>query len=109
MTDIDISKYVINQCVLKGTPVSNIQLQNILFITKKHMPEIISGQFETINGILVLPEVYYHYCVYGAMPIDISLDKVELSFSADDKERIDNIIETNRDASLWDLQIFKEE
>ena len=48
----------------------------------------------------VVPNVYDHYCGYGAMPISFS---IKYDVAKEDKQLIDSIVESKRVLAPWDL------
>ena len=48
----------------------------------------------------VVPEVYYQYCGFGAMPIRMNY---EVDISEEDVSRIDPIVEVKRSLNPWDM------
>lgn len=104
-TALDFAKYIVKKCIDDGHPISNLQLQKILFYIQKDFlkrdqlafcDEIEAWQFGP-----VVPNVYYHYCGYGAMPIThtseySSLDNVIV-------RSVDPIVEDKRKLSPWTM------
>lgn len=72
---IDIAKYVINFCYKKGNPISNLQLQKILYYIQGYSfalrdkeafcDEILAWQYGP-----VVKAVYDTFSLYAAMPIE---------------------------------------
>ncbi len=103
---LDVADYVIEKCVVDGHPISNLQLQKIMyFIQKKYLQlhdrVLFQERIEAWQFGPVVPDVYYDYCGYGAMTI--SQYKGNHSFEADDKNLIDSIISEKRVDNPWDL------
>lgn len=90
-----IADYIIDKCYKMKKPISNLQLQKVIYFTwveyyKKtgktlFMDDICAWQFGP-----VIPEVYYEYCSYGGRPINIMC---ETAISESDKGILDGIIE----------------
>ena len=96
---MDIAQYIITKCTRDGSPVSNLQLQKILYW--------VQGEYLAISGRPlfqedffswqigpVMPNVYYRFCGYGASKIlgrypGIMIEK-------DTKALIDQIVEEKR-------------
>lgn len=102
---IDISKYIVTKCIDDGCPISNLQLQKILYyIQKKYLnrgtcafrEEIEAWQFGP-----VVPESYYRFSGFGAMPITLRYDSDNIDMN--DRAIIDPIIEEKRKLNPWDL------
>lgn len=103
---IDLSKYIVTKCVMDEQPVSNLQLQKILFYIQKEylsqnrrafIDEIEAWQFGP-----VVPAVYYRFCGFGAMPITLTYTH-RTTIDTQDKAIIDPIIEEKRSMNPWDL------
>lgn len=102
---LTLAKYIVSKCVQDDCPISNLQLQKILyyiqicFLRKTGAPafheDIEAWQFGP-----VVPEVYYHFCGFGAMPI---FSTYEIMFPLENKEDIDLIVEEKRVLKPWDL------
>lgn len=102
---IEIAKYVVSKCYKDSCPISNLQLQKILyFIQKTYLQDynkpLFSDFIEAWQFGPVVPEVYYHYCGYGAMKIT---SDEESDFSLDDTSVVDDIINEKRKLYPWDL------
>lgn len=102
---VDLSKYIVTKCIADGHPISNLQLQKILYYIQKDFlnrndiafPDAIEAwQFGP-----VVPDVYYYYCGYGAMPI--SIENGGVAVSPVDAAVIDKIVEEKRELNPWDL------
>ena len=70
---LEIAKYIIDKCTKDNCPISNLQLQKILYYIQREFlqqgeiafpEEIEAWQFGP-----VVPEVYRQYCGFGALPI----------------------------------------
>ncbi len=102
---LDIAKYVINKCTIEKHPISNLQLQKILyFLQRKYIVD--NGRVLFIDEIQawqfgpVVPEVYYQYCGFGSMAIKMNYD---IDINDDDSGEINDIIEEKRCKNPWDL------
>lgn len=102
---LDVAKYVINKCTVDSQPISNLQLQKILyFLQKKYLMDIGDRLFyddiEAWQFGPVVPEAYYQYCGFGSMAIRM---KYTVNLDAEDAEVIDTIVEEKRNKRPWDL------
>ena len=79
---VDIAKYIINKCTIEQCPISNLQLQKILYCIQRD-----------------IPEVYYRYCGFGALGICI---KYDVDMDSDYAAIINPIIERKRMMNSWD-------
>lgn len=102
-TAINLSKYIVTKCIDDNHPISNLQLQKILYYIQKDFlgrdDIAFSDNIEAWQFGPVVPNVYYHYCGNGAMPISSNYEKFELE--AKDKTGIDNIVESKRILDPW--------
>ncbi|MDU4855768.1 MAG: DUF4065 domain-containing protein [Clostridioides difficile] len=106
-TALDIARYIINRCIDLGRPVSNLQLQKILYyvqgeyMKKKNGEPLFIDDIEAWQYGPVVPDVYYSYNIYSASDIVIRQKQPELLES--DMKLVDNIIEKKSKISAWDL------
>lgn len=102
---LDLSKYIISKCVRDGHPISNLQLQKILYYIQvyflKHDNIAFPDAIEAWQFGPVVPNVYYYYCGYGAMPITSMHERITIG--ARDKTIIDEIVENKRGLDPWKL------
>lgn len=102
---LEIAKYVINKCTIEAHPVSNLQLQKILYFLQRDYLQkdsvvLFSDNIQAWQFGPVVSEVYYQYCGFGSMGITM---KYESEVDEADKARIDLIVEEKRDKDPWDL------
>lgn len=103
-TAMNMAKYIIDKCTKDQHPISNLQLQKILYYVQKAFLQ--SGKVAFGDDIEawqfgpVVPEVYYQYCGFGAMPIRMNY---EVDISDKDVSRIDPIVEIKRSLNPWDM------
>lgn len=102
---LDVAKYTVSKCVSEQKPISNLQLQKILYYIQKEFLKIdkqaFDDNFEAWQFGPVIPTVYYRFCGFGAMPITSQYDDIVIN--NEDKEIIDNVIEKKRGRNPWDL------
>lgn len=102
----DIAKYVVNKCIDDEHPISNLQLQKILYyIQRAYLKQDRCAFTENIEAWQfgpVVPCVYYIYCGFGSMRICVKLTPEE-ELQPEDKAIIDPIVESKRDLMPWDL------
>lgn len=100
---IDLSKYIVSMCIKDSQPISNLQLQKILYYIQKDFlnrgdiafpDDIEAWQFGP-----VVPNVYYYYCGYGAMPISIKNENA--SINGEDAIYVDKIVKEKRILDPW--------
>lgn len=90
-----VANYIINKSYMEDNPVSNLQLQKMLYFawvdyfkrTGKSLfwDNICAWQFGP-----VVPEVYYEYCAYGGRPINI---RCETEITEPDMAILDEIVQ----------------
>lgn len=101
---ITIAKYIINKCTEEKHPISNLQLQKILYYIQKDFlcceSVAFTEDFEAWQFGPVIREVYNLYCGFGATPITM---KFNISLSQDYIEIINPIIEEKREKEFWIL------
>lgn len=100
-----VAGYTVSKCINDGLPISNLQLQKILYyIQKRYLRDdetAFDDDFEAWQFGPVIPLIYYKYSGFGAMPIDISDSNYEIS--SKDKDIIDPIIKSKRKLDPWDM------
>lgn len=102
---IEHAKYIVSKCIDDDKPISNLQLQKILFYIQKDF--IKRGKLAFPDDIEawqfgpVVPDVYYHYCGHGATPIFYKYEETNVELN--DKNRIDSIIEDKRELNPWEM------
>lgn len=101
---IDLANYIVDKCIKDDAPITNLQLQRILYFVQKDFLkrgyQAFSDDIEAWEFGPVVPNVYFYFCGFGAMPISISRDAVPNLTS--DKNIIDNIIEAKRSLAPWE-------
>lgn len=118
---VELSKYIVSRCAGNKYPISNLQLQKILYYIQREYisrgNQAFSDDIEAWRFGPVVPNVYYYFCGYGAMPIDVMY---ESNISSEDQIIMDPIIDSKSKLNPWDLvadthydggawsQVFKE-
>lgn len=101
---LDIAKYIIDKCTREKHPISNLQLQKILYyIQREFLQQGIQAFSEEIEAWQfgpVVPEVYKQYCGFGALPIRM---RYMVSIKPNDLTIINLIVEKKRVLNPWDL------
>lgn len=104
-TAIELSKYIVSKCIDDDHPIGNLQLQKILYYIQKDFlsrgEAAFSDEIEAWQFGPVVPNVYYRYCGYGAMPISISPGHKSINES--DATFVDRIVDSKRILNPWDL------
>lgn len=96
-TALEVAKYTINKCIELGRPISNLQLQKILYyiqgeyMKKNHGEVLFNESIEAWQYGPVVPDVYYKYKMYSASRIIDKQEEIEIT--ASNKPIIDEVIE----------------
>jgi len=103
---INLSQYIVSKCVDDNCPISNLQLQKILYYIQKTFLQqknsaAFSDEIEAWQFGPVVPNVYYHYCGYGAMPILLSHENYNIK--SEDEAIINPIVEEKRKLNPWTM------
>ena len=103
---VSLSKYVVTRCVDDGNPITNLQLQKILFFIQKAWLEkykfpAFSEPIQAWKFGPVVPTVYYMFCGNGAMAIMQRFDGLDSNFQND--KMLNEIIEQKRTLNPWEL------
>lgn len=107
MTALDLSKYIVSKCVNDGCPISNLQLQKILYYIQKECLQtrnevMFYDDIEAWQFGPVVPNVYYYFCGFGAMPIS-SPFLCDVSLNDKDSAIVDNIVKNKRTLDPWEM------
>lgn len=101
---LNIAKYIIDKCTKERHPISNLQLQKILYyIQREFLQQGIKAFPEEIEAWQfgpVVPEVYRQYCGFGALPIRV---RYIISMEPDAAKIINPIVEKKRMLNPWDM------
>lgn len=73
---LEVARYIITKCSGMGLPVSNLKLQKMLYFLwvdyyKKTGRRLFADEICAWKLGPVVPEVYYEYCQYAGMPINM--------------------------------------
>lgn len=102
---LKLSKYIITKCAEDGYPISNLQLQKILYYIQKSFLEkgcrAFDDAIEAWQFGPVVPKVYYEFCGFGAMPITMRYRTENIR--DEDSSLINEIVESKRALHPWDL------
>ncbi len=103
---VDLSKYIITKCVEDDCPISNLQLQKILYYIQKyflkHDSIAFPDEIEAWQFGPVVPNSYYRFCGFGAMPITNQYT-VNCIVDKEAKQIVDHIIEEKRVLDPWQM------
>lgn len=101
---MEIAKYIIDKCTREKKPISNLQLQKILYYIQREFLQqglrAFSEEIEAWQFGPVVPVVYKQYCGFGAMPIRMQYN---IKIESNHLKIIDTIIEKKRQLNPWDM------
>ncbi len=102
---LTLAKYIVTKCVNDDCPISNLQLQKILYFIqvdalKRTGAPAFSDDMEAWRFGPVAPEVYYFFCGYGGLSI---LSTYDIDYSIAQDSQINKIIEEKRVVKPWEL------
>ena len=117
---IQIADYAVAHCIDTEHPISNLQLNKILYFIQKHFLSknskgLFEEDFEAWQFGPVVPDVYYKYCSFGGMRIltkpqqliDIEETKKKEIIKITNEKSILNpwelVSETHKKGSAWDI------
>ena len=102
---VELAKYIITKCVDDSHPISNLQLQKILYYIQKdflHRDRIaFLDPIEAWQFGPVVPNVYYTF--YGSGSMKIVSRYLHEGINYDDLLIINKIVEAKRDLYPWDM------
>lgn len=109
MKAIEIAEYMVSICVEDKKPISNLQLQKILYYVQKcylkkdRNSPAFDDSIEAWQFGPVVPAVYYRFSGFGAMPITFKYPYTEFDISQEDLAIIRDITESKRECDPWEL------
>lgn len=107
ITAMSLAKYIINKCIDDDCPVSNLQLQKILYYIQVRFLQAtgrvaFDDDIEAWKFGPVVSDVYYKYCGFGASPINIKYQNVEIN-DENHKAVVDEVIKAKQNLPPWAL------
>lgn len=105
---MDVAKYCVAKCYIEKSPISNLKLQKYLFYIQLEFlnngSKAFSDEIQAWMYGPVVPSVYYHYSVFGALDIKPN-DENDINLIKNDKDihMIDKVITEYRGYSVGDL------
>lgn len=104
----DIARYTVDKCYRDGKPISNLQLQKMLYLLqvvflKVFRMLLFSEEFEAWPYGPVLRSIYIEFSEYGGSPIRESFDMKSFKIEREHAAFLDEGIEFLRRRSPWDL------
>lgn len=103
----DVAHYIVDKCTREEDPVSNLQLQKIMYFLQVAYSKVtgtllFAEEFEAWPYGPVLRDVYHEYSMYGGTAIQKRYDLLDL-FSPEIKRFVDDGIVSLRKKYPWDL------
>lgn len=103
---LDLANYIVDKCIKDDAPITNLQLQRILYFIQKDFlkrgAQAFSDYIEAWEFGPVVPNVYFCFCGFGAMPI-LFISRDTVPNLSTDKNIIDNIVENKRSLTPWEI------
>lgn len=105
---LDIAKYIINKCIALGRPVSNLQLQKILYYVQGEFMKNSNGEalfqddIEAWQYGPVVRDVYYAFNNYSSSDIS-DIQECDEQLTDYEKNIVDPVIEQKSKLSAWEL------
>ena len=103
---MDLANYIVDKCIKDNVPITNLQLQRILYFIQKDFLKrgspAFSDYIEAWGFGPVVPNVYFCFCGFGAMPI-LFISRDTVPNLSTDKNIIDNIVENKRSLTPWEI------
>lgn len=105
---VDIAKYMIDKRTRENRPISNLQLQKILYFLQGESYRLdgrpmFTNRIEAWPYGPVVPDVYYRYSASGGIPICMFYENADAAIEPQDKEWLNQWIEHYSNMDVWDL------
>lgn len=106
---MDIARYIVNKCVEDNRPVSNLQLQKILYYVQINFMRLLSepafdDEIEAWQYGPVVPEVYYEFADCGGTDIYRTYPSAQNLFrNNNEKQIVDKVITLCLRLNPWEL------
>lgn len=104
---LELAKYVIGLCTSEGEPISNLQLQKILYYIQREFlvrgTEAFSDEIYAWQFGPVVPKVYRQYCAFGSRNIDMRYSIEMDGYSNAEKSLINRVVRLKRQKYPWEL------
>lgn len=100
-----VAKYIVSKCMREKSPISNLQLQKLLYLVQKESivindEPIFVDEIEAWRFGPAVPNVFFHFSGFGAMPI--IMEYVVDEIDDDDRELIDDVVDRKKMLHPWD-------
>lgn len=106
LSALDVANYIIDLCIKENVPVSNLQLQKILYYIQRYYlysnKPLFEDDFIAMDFGPAILEVYNQYCGFGGSKITFNIP-LEDNLPENFKSEIDLIIRTKRTLEPWEI------
>ncbi|HJG38009.1 Panacea domain-containing protein [Enorma phocaeensis] len=107
MTANDAARFMVNLCINDGQPISNLQLQKILYFCqlesyRRSDAPLFSDDFEAWRYGPVIPSVYRLFSIFGGLGINRKV-KEHGSLSNGERELVQSVTRRLRGLRPWEL------
>lgn len=107
----DLADYIVNRCIENNDPISNLELQKLLFLCQKDYINITSDYLfdedfhysKKYTCFIVVPSVYRRYSLFAGLPITRKIQKDEISLSEGITRIVNPIIVEWQRKEPWEL------
>lgn len=107
-SSMDIAKYIVDYCTRCGKPITNLQLQKILYYVQLNFIRVF-GELAFPENIQawqygpVVPNVYERFSSYGPTKICNLYESVNSMFSAEREKLVKRVINACTSITPWEL------
>ena len=101
----DVADRIVKKCARDGNPVTNLKLQQLLYLAKTQGGELLrfADDTEAYPFGPCVPDVYYAYGHWGAMPIEPHDPTETDSLPEKAKARLDAVLDAYAGMMPWEL------
>ena len=108
---LDIAKYIVSKCSNEGNPITNMELQRILYFCQKYFLQVyerpmFDDEFEAWPFGPCVPSIHYFFGVFGANPIQCVYEGIEIGKAK--LPKIHRITREKRNQNTWEIPGLKE-
>lgn len=104
---LDLSKYIIGLCTADRKPISNLQLQKILYYIQREFlkrgREAFSDEIHAWQFGPVVPKVYNNYCAFGSRTISMTYPLKIEGYTSGEISLVNRIVRVKREKNPWEL------
>ena len=107
-SSMDIAKYIVDYCTRCGKPITNLQLQKILYYVQLNFIRIFGSMAfpENIQAWQygpVVPNVYERFSSYGPTRICNLYENIANIFSVEQEKLVNRVIDACTSITPWEL------